>query len=435
LRLAGFLGLLSGLTITTRVTDGAALISAVVLCLLVLPLRRKWWTIGLVIVATAVTVRLVVALTGDSFAAYLENSLFRAAGSKGGTSHIFATPLIGLLASFSRIDKHVLFSLLLILAIGPAVYFFWRKGLRYIVPIELGATALLLCVVPRTRFHEALMGSQVDVSLLTLGIVMYALPIVVLIRWLRAKRAGRPWNPCEVLVLLPLAERTSYMVGAGGNPLGNYYAPIPLLLVLVAVLDPFPAIAAWFLPDFAVFMILIATSSVVNKALIPYSWENYVLPPMFESRAIYHHPVYGWMYIDKDLLRFSQGACAIIGAQPGRTQPELLSLPFPTPSYFCNIPPWHNYIQTFFDISTRATIEQMMQELSTDPPKYIAYQRQLVVMSGAEHFYNHDHPIAQRYLDQMIMKKLETGQWKLLEFDRYLYIYPGDGWYIIQTHP
>jgi hypothetical protein len=33
------------------------------------------------------------------------------------------------------------------------------------------------------------------------------------------------------------------------------------------------------------------------------------------------------------------------------------------------------------------------------------------------------------------MNKLATHQWKLIEYSKYLYLYPDDGWYVIQTHP
>jgi hypothetical protein len=435
LRYAAVLGLLCGITVTTRVTDGTALVAAAVLCMLLLPLHRKLLSTAMMVAVTAVTARLIVALTRDSFADYLSSSIFRAASSKGGTSSIFAAPFVGLRTSIPMIDKHTLVPLLAILAIGPLIYYFWREGVKYIVPIELGATVLLLAVIPHDRFRDALLGSQINVSMLVLSALLYFLPLIVLIRFLRARQAGRPWDRREVLVLLPLAEWASYVASSGGYPLGNYYAPIVLALLLVAVLDPFRKIAAWAYPSFGVFMIWIAASSVVGKALVPYSWQNYIYSPMFLNRQLYHHPVYGELYIDKDLLRFSQDVCNDIGAHPGQNAPELLALPYPFPNYFCATPPWHNYVQTFFDTSTKATIDQLMDELNTAPPKYVVYQRQLLVMTGAEHYYNHDHPIPHRFLDQMIMDKLDTHQWKLIEYSRYLYLYPGDGWYIIQTHP
>ncbi len=174
---------------------------------------------------------------------------------------------------------------------------------------------------------------------------------------------------------------------------------------------------------------------------MPYSWQNYVYAPMFIDRQIYRHPVYGTMYIDKDLLQFSQRVCADIHAGSG-TQPELLSLPYPYPNLFCNTPPWHNYVQTFFDTSTRGTVEHLEQELNTAPPQWIVYQRQLNILRGAEVLYNRGQPLAQRDLDQLIFSKLASGQWTLIDRSDYLgqagggwVTENGGGWYIIRTRP
>ena len=106
-------------------------------------------------------------------------------------------------------------------------------------------------------------------------------------------------------------------------------------------------------------------------------------------------------------------------------KPELLSLPYPYPNYFCDIAPWHDYVQTFFDTATRPQIEHLMQELETHPPEWIVYQRQLNIMRGAERLYNHGHPLAQRELDTMLMRKLSSGQWSL--DDHFDYLTPGQG--------
>ena len=59
------------------------------------------------------------------------------------------------------------------------------------------------------------------------------------------------------------------------------------------------------------------------------------------------------------------------------------------------------------------------------------YQRQLDILRGQEWLYNHNQPLAQRDLDEMILRKLTTGEWVLVEKRNYLV---GDGWFIINTH-
>jgi hypothetical protein len=121
----------------------------------------------------------------------------------------------------------------------------------------------------------------------------------------------------------------------------------------------------------------------------------------------------------------------------------MLSLPFSYPNYFCDIPPWHGYVQTFFDISTRSTIEKMMDELRTDPPEWIVYQRELHSMSAHEQIFNHGQRLAQHDLDDLIMEKIATGQWRLVDKKEYGHwqvvatkeTQDEESWFIIRTRP
>ena len=126
-----------------------------------------------------------------------------------------------------------------------------------------------------------------------------------------------------------------------------------LLLLLVAVLTPLRSEASWINASLLTLLVLLAVPAVVTKVREPYEWQNYRSSPMFAGRQWYRHPVYGPMYMERDQLQFILPVCAEITA--GNSKPELLSLPFPYPNYFCAAPPWHGYVQTFFDTSTRAS--------------------------------------------------------------------------------
>jgi hypothetical protein len=144
------------------------------------------------------------------------------------------------------------------------------------------------------------------------------------------------------------------------------------------------------------------------------------------------------MYMDRDLLHFIEPVCRKIGT--GNPSPELLSMPFSYPNYFCDTPPWHGYVQTFFDTSTRSTIFHLMSELDTAPPKWIVYQRQMKVVKEHEDGLHQGQPLAHRDMDKMIMQKIATGQWKVEGKSNYLFVgtkdyQEGDGWYIIRTRP
>ena len=209
-----------------------------------------------------------------------------------------------------------------------------------------------------------------------------------------------------------------------------------MLLLLIPVIQPFRKQASWANVSFVTIMALLGLSVMIEKIQDPYSWILFHSSPMFVNRELYRHPVYGPMYIDSDLLHFIKPVCREIGE--GGSRRELLSMPFSYPNYFCNIPPWHGYVQTFFDTSTRSTISHLMSELDTAPPEWIVYQRQIKVMTGQEKTYGHGQRLAQRDLDDMMMKKIASGQWQVVDKSQYLQgprhgYQEGDGWLIIRT--
>lgn len=441
-RLVCVLGLLCGLTITTRLTDGAALLAASAICLPFLLRRGRVTSLVLLFVGAVATVVVVVKLTGDTLSQWISSSILKAAGSKGGTGSIFAAPLLlfrNTLHLLHGSGKKLLIVLLGLVVLGFIVDRFWRRGARYLVLLQLAVAAVLYLVSPPDLREQLRLGTLISAFVLLMIVVTYLLaPIVAthfgLTRF--GESGSKPglglWDSREVLVIVPLAEWASYSAGAGAEPLTNYYAPVGILLMLFVVMVPFRRIPGWVTSGFVTVMTLIAVSGFSSKVLLPYSWQNYVYGPMFVNREWYHHPVYGPLYIDSDLLHFSKAVCADIGDADSSRKPELLSLPYPFPNYFCATPPWHDYVQTFFDTSTRTVIDRMMEELNTAPPQYIVYQRQMQIMTGAERLYNHGQPIAQRNLDALILAKIATGQWRLIEKRDYL---DGDGWYIIRTRP
>ena len=437
--LVAMLGVLCGLTITTRLTDGAALLVSAGICLPFLLRERRLASVALFAAAAALTVVIVVKLTGDTMSAYLNSSIFRAAGSKGGTGSIFAAPFLVLpnvVPLFLQLGKRTFFGLLAVVVVGVLAARFWKPGVRWVFSAQMAFAALIFLIVPVVKRDLLLTGVVIQTVVLLLIPLLYVLAAVVLVRFAMRVSKAHAWDRREILVLLPLAEWASYSAGAAAEPLTNYYAPLALLLLLFPVLQPLRRFSTWVYPSFLSVMALIAFSTLTSKAITPYSWQNYRVGHMFQNRDWYHHPVYGEMYIDRELLRFSTAVCTDIGSKPGVNHPDVLSLPYPFPNYFCDTPPWHNYVQTFFDTSTRATIEQMMRELDTAPPQWIVYQRQLNIMKGAERLYNHGKPLAQRDLDTMIANKIASGQWTLVDQSNYLgEENNGGGWFIIRTRP
>jgi hypothetical protein len=123
------------------------------------------------------------------------------------------------------------------------------------------------------------------------------------------------------------------------------------------------------------------------------------------------------MYVETGMLEFIQPVCADIGEVGGA--PQLLSLPYSFANYFCDVPPWSGYVQTWFDTSTRETIVGLSEQLQTAPPKWIFYQRQLDALAIHEQVFNGGRPLPQRDLDRTIEEKLVQGSWKTVYRSQY----------------
>lgn len=428
------LGVLSGLTATSRLNDGAALVGATAICLPVLARSRKLLLTCLFIGISALTLLAIIRCTGDSFSVYVASTLTKAVGSKGGGGTILSNPFhLFINAERMRHGFRWLFLTMLVVAAAGAVL--QRFGKQDLVDVLLGEIAIVLTFLSlglHGRLDEMTRGALIDFVIPCLVVITYVLAVLVLVRavlWLLTSGRYR-WETREVLILVPLAELMSNAASSAGEPRSGYYAPLVLLLLLLPLLQPYRKQVVWANAWFLTLLISIAVSETVIKAHMPYFWDSMRERPLFVGRQWYHHPIYGTMYIQTDLLQFSKSVCNDIGGIG--SHPELLSLPFPYPNYFCDAPPWHGYVQTFIDITARSTMDKLMSELLTSPPQWIVYQRQLGSLDELESAFNHGRPSPQRDLDRLIVNKIAAGQWHLVDFKHSQY---GEGWYIIRTRP
>jgi hypothetical protein len=444
LGLSAWLGILSGLTITTRLNDGGALLVATGVCLLVLTRKRKLIVAGLFIAAATLTVILVVKLTGDSLADYASNSIIKAAGAKGGTGNILTAPFRLFHNAFEMFHgrRWIFLWVVAMVAAGALIHRYWKNGIKYIVVVQLGMAGAAFALSSHYRREELISGAFIAFLGVFLIVVNYLLLPLIASRFLisRMGLGKREWNRLEILILLPLAELASASASTAAQTSNGFlFSQIAMLLLLIPVVQPFRRQASWANPSLVTIMVLLGASAMTGKIRDPYSWLTVHSSPMFVNRQWYRHPIYGPLYIDSDLLHFIEPVCREI--EQGNSRPELLAMPFSYPNYFCNTPPWHGYVQTFFDTSARSTITHLMGELDTAPPQWIVYQRQLKILSGQEGVYTHGQSLAQRDMDDMIMRKIATGQWQLVDKSNYLVAdminennyQQGDGWLIIRT--
>jgi hypothetical protein len=444
--MAAALGVLSGLATTNRVTDGAVLMASAGLCALMLARQRRPAVLGLFVAAALLTVVVVLSLTGDTLRDYAMNSLFRAAGSKGGSASLMADPWLMLgnaahLLVASR--KWVLVWVAGLAAVAALAQRYggfaqrdarraqtpWRIGVGALLLLQLAVAAVCVAVRRPITARQLFSGLLLEQLSIVAVVALYVLVPLVAAHWLwaRVRERGAAWDAREVLVLPLFCWLAAGSASSGGSP-RNFFEMMALLLLLVAVITPLRAETSWIHASLLTLMILLGVPAVVTKIREPYEWQNYRSSAMFANRQWYRHPVYGPMYMERDELEFIVPVCAEI--TQGNARPELLSLPFPYPNYFCALPPWHGYVQTFFDTSTRASVEELIGELEDHPPQWIVYQRQLKFLALHEELYNHGQRLAQRDLDELIERKIAAGEWQLVENRHYL---EGDGWLIVRT--
>ena len=418
LGLAAILGTLSGLALTTRPNDGCALFVGVFLAIACLAPSKKLLSLVLFCLATGFTLLLIVSLTGDSLHDYAMYSIFKAAGSKGGAGSVLAHPLeqpwgrVEWLAdNWKMLAPPIVMALIWAFLVRPLSR---RRGWRELRLAVLGVGLIALLAYP---MYPSLNYGVMLVLYSPLVLLAYGLGIWVaakFIFWLLDPKRANGWDRREILLLIPLGQLAAGAMTSSGKDF-VFYAPVGVLILLLAICSPIhlkALKAEWPRDTVFALAVLLIFCVATNRFNDPFRWNTYRDKAMFADRTWYRHPDYGPMIIEKDQLEMIQPACQKI--RDGGSDNELLSLPFPYANYFCSIPPWHGYVQTFFDISCKQTIQGLMDELQHSPPRWIFYQRQLRFLRAEEILYNHGDALQQRYLDQLIAQKVGEGVWRVV---------------------
>lgn len=444
--LAAILGVLSGLTLMTRLPDGAALILGVAISILFLAPLQRLLSLLLYLLAATLTVLFILHLTGDTLHTYAMSTIFQAAGSKGGAGHVLVYPL-ELPRDLYHWLKYPWAEALTSYTFGAAAI--WTFLLRpsagtgtggeftvrsRLVKVAVGVVLLLLPLHP---IYRLFMQDDIIAALAVIGdIVLFGVALLVILRFLLSifmPERVKDWDPREILLLIPLGQMLASAMGSAGEHKG-IYAPLGMMILLLPIASPIRIKRETAKSMLLAVLLLTAFSAAIYKIRTPYSWHSYLSPPMFVDRHWYRHPVYGPMIIDSQLLQFIEPVCREIAADG--SQEELLSLPYGYANYFCDIPPWQDYVTTFYDTSTRETIFGLMNKLRQSPPKWILYQRQLDNMAVHEKIFQHGQPLPHRFLDQLIEEKLASGEWQAVYTSDYGNTPKMDNhWTLIRTRP
>lgn len=429
LGLVTILGALSGLALTTRPNDGGALLVGILLAIACLAPARKLISLLLFTAATAITVLIVVRLTGDSFHDYLTYAIFNSAGRKGGGSSVLVQPLV---LAWGRIESTFLVwprpsipvvtlwrFFLLAQSWLFLVYLFRHRGGRrwfgvvtltiVVTAIEIQQFYLFFKGLGTYRFIQLFENAYTPLVFLLFGLGTWAAARFILSLF-DSERAA-VWDRREILLLIPLGQLASGSMSSSGTHF-DHFESLGIVIILLTICSPLQVTSDWARRTLFTMATLLTLCAIAYRIYEPYSWHTYVEKPMFVNRTWYKHPDYEQMIIDRDLLNMIKPVYQNI--RNGGSDDELLALPLPYANYFGSIPPWHGYVQTFFDISEPETIQNLMDELSHSPPKWIFLQNEPGILQMSEVEFNHGNPLQQRYLNQLIQQNITDGKWRVV---------------------
>ncbi len=433
LPIAAGLGVLCGLATSNRLNDGAGLGVACGLALLVLARPHRVTTVLLLSACTALTLLGVVALTGDTSPIWWSETVTHASRIKGGTGGILLLPLVfpfRVAKAALQVKGLALIALVLAGFVLFARYpFALQKGsrLRTVPDWLLAGYLLLVLAFFFWQGTHNLANAKLGQFGVLLVIVTGAWVHVWILRDLAAPLQGER-RPLQVLLLVPFWALLAAAMTAGIH-LPDYESPVALLLLLLPIAMPRPLAAAWLRRGWLAVAAMIVAAALPAKVLVPYDWHHYHSDRLFKDRVWYRHPVYGPMLIERAQLQFMLPLCAAVQHSPSPDQ--LLSLPYPYPNYFCSVAPWHGYVQTWYDTSSREQIEGLAQQLATAPPLWVAYQRGLDTLSLHEASYNGGRALAQRDLDGKMMDLVAAGRWTIVQ----RLCFGGSDWILLRSTP
>jgi hypothetical protein len=409
------LGVICGLSVSNRLNDGAFLLAAVGFTLPLLVKQNKVLLSAIFFISALASVVSVVLITGDSLQDWFTNSVIRAAAVKGGTQHILFGPLMlpitilrGLVAS-GRIVLNILYELAFIAVCS------WMArpghssdGRPSKGRIALGTTLIVLSMP--LFYRQAVVGRPSIAFSAVAALALLIVTIAVLVRLFRTLFGGRlkDWYPQELLLLVPFAQMVDITTSSGTSYLWPN-EPAALLLLLLPISFPSRFHKSTQRLLYAALAMLVGFSVFISKVTTPFHWQNYTVRSMFAGREWYRDSVHGPMYIETDQLNLMRTICGGIGPHS-----QLLSIPYPYPNYFCATPPWHGYVQTWYDTSSKLTIDKLIAELASAPPEWIVYQRSLERLEVHEKAYNDGRPLPHRALDALIMDRIVHGNWTVI---------------------
>ncbi|MFN2976940.1 hypothetical protein [Terriglobus aquaticus] len=412
-RFSFFMGVGAGLAAMTRLNDGAALGVGVSLALLLLYPRRAIAALSSVVAGVVVAWGAVLLLARETPADWWQYSIRAASQIKGGTGNILYTPVLlpyHLLLNSLSWKTPVAFAIVAGLFVATReVQRRYRSGVAWLTYAAVWAAVLLALCAPLVYHTQVQTPLELVVRVTVfVGLVAAVGVVVWCVLWLLRGRPALP-RPTFALLLLPLWHLLGGALTAS-NALPDPYLSLSMLVFLLPLLVTVTQAQALVIPVLAN-LVLVGSIIAAGKLRNPYFWWTYDDGPVYRDRVWYHHPQLGPMYIESQQLALMSELCARVNTGPAPH--DLLSMPFPYANYFCGIAPWRGYVQTWYDTSSAATIHTLIGQLQTAPPHWIAYEYDPVAVTGHEITYHQGKPMAHRELKDLVVHKIESGEWTL----------------------
>ena len=287
-------------------------------------------------------------------------------------------------------------------------------GAIYLTPLILVRECLVF-------LYEFKYSSNITITI-TPACALYAIfSTIVLVIFHKSINYRKHW-----LMVFPASYFATAVLSSGGGFYGLYFgSALTLLTFHICYLQSNNKKRI----DIVVCCVLlvIALQALAHKIKSPYSWHDYKLEPIGKKYLVKEDAKGNPYVISKKLAMTIDPVCELT-----KNQPALLSMPYSFANYYCGVPVWHGVIQSFFDTSTKSTVERILMGLKNDTPKYIWYQRQLINLRNHEVIFNHGNPLPHRKLDEFIMDNVANKKWVVVySSDTYS---PSD-WMLIDTRP
>lgn len=402
----------------TRVNEGLAVGASVAIVVLALHRLSKQtarlFLIG--ILGAACVFGPVLLSIGETPSTWFQQTLLAASSAKGGGS-LASSPWRALLQAVGLLMRPIGLVLLLVPGLIAVTLGATRPASRRVA--SLLGTVAALCVFAVLKFCD-------PDSLVPLAPVALVLSAAGLTAWAIRWVTRRGNDTALALVAYPFFMFATGALSSGGRVYPLYF-PVALALLVGALL------VCKRLSDehrrslriaCAGLLALIAADAFAYRVKNPYSWLAYRANPMFVDYRFENDAARGPHVVTRQLSDLIEPVCA---AAAGKT---LLSLPYSFANYYCGIPVWHGYVQSFFDTSTRSRIEQIEADLQRDPPDMVFYQRQLPILRFHEVSFAGGRPLPHRELDELIVEKVRSGEWTVVYRST---AYPPSTWYLIST--